>query len=194
MNRISIRMIIQQFIQVFSNGGDLFHPNCDVIQVAKEAAESAQHLCYRKYMVTPEIKISGYPTFKSTHVDCCIPYIPTHLYHMLFELLKNSLRAVVEFHGETAKDYPPITVDVYKAKEDLTIKISDQGGGIPRNDLPKLFNYLFTTAVPPEEIPRTSMNEAPMAGLGYGLPITRLYARYFGGDLKIASIEVFLFV
>ena len=31
--------------------------------------------------------------------------------------------------------------------------------------------------------------DAPLAGLGYGLPISRTYARYFGGDLNIMSME-----
>ncbi|KAJ1923367.1 [Pyruvate dehydrogenase (acetyl-transferring)] kinase isozyme 2, partial [Tieghemiomyces parasiticus] len=31
--------------------------------------------------------------------------------------------------------------------------------------------------------------KAPMAGFGYGLPISRCYARYFGGDLKLISME-----
>ena len=30
---------------------------------------------------------------------------------------------------------------------------------------------------------------SPLAGLGYGLPISRAYARYFGGDLSIMSME-----
>jgi pyruvate dehydrogenase kinase 2/3/4 len=30
---------------------------------------------------------------------------------------------------------------------------------------------------------------SPLAGLGYGLPISRNYARYFGGDLHVMSME-----
>jgi pyruvate dehydrogenase kinase 2/3/4 len=52
---------------------------------------------------------------------------------MLFELLKNSLRAVVERYGVENEDhYPPIRVVVVEGQEDITIKISDEGGGIPR--------------------------------------------------------------
>ena len=59
--------------------------------------------------------------------------------HILFELLKNSLRAVVERHGvENEDDFPPIKVVVVEGKEDLTIKISDEGGGIPRSAVSRI--------------------------------------------------------
>jgi len=45
---------------------------------------------------------------------------------MLFEVLKNSLRAVVETHGEECDDYPPIKVIVATGQDDITIKISDE--------------------------------------------------------------------
>lgn len=60
--------------------------------------------------------------------------------HILFELLKNSLRAVVERYGPDNEDsFPPIKVVVVEGSEDITIKISDEGGGIPRSAIPLIW-------------------------------------------------------
>lgn len=69
-------------------------------------------------------------------------------------------------------------------------QISDEGGGIPRSGLPKIWTYLYSTAKNPVDLGRQDQ-EMPnvMAGYGYGLPISRLYARYFGGDLQVISME-----
>ena len=75
--------------------------------------------------------------------------------------------------------------------QDLTIKISDEGGGIPRSGMARVWGYSYTTASHPA-MPNNFQStdfKAPMAGFGYGLPISRLYARYFGGDLVLISME-----
>ena len=71
----------------------------------------------------------------------------------------------------------------------MSIKISDQGGGIPRDETKELFNYLYTTA--PTPTVSGGMGSTPMAGLGYGLPLSRLYARYFDGDIQLSSFDGF---
>ena len=71
--------------------------------------------------------------------------------------------------------------------------MSDEGGGIPRSGMPRIWTYLYSTASSPlSHMDDTSEGEdspAVLAGYGYGLPISRLYARYFGGDLQITSME-----
>jgi len=73
---------------------------------------------------------------------------------------------------------------------ELFQQISDEGGGIPRSGLPKIWTYLYSTAKNPVVVGRQDQ-EMPnvMAGYGYGLPISRCYARYFGGDVQIISME-----
>ena len=127
---------------------------------------------------------------KKAPLSICYP--PSNLYHILFELFKNSMRATVEKHSKCSGDLPDIDVLVAKGEHDVSIRISDQvrikgmssllnmrfflqGGGIPRHDTDQLFQYLFSTA------PRPSMSptKAPLAGYGYGLPLSRVYARYW---------------
>lgn len=118
----------------------------------------------------------------------------------VFELVKNSLRAVHDRFDESDHEAPPIRIVVAEGEEDITIKVraggrdfgavlnhspqcahtaaaqrssscsraypdtaaplaqlpklccsplrqvSDEGGGIPRSGLPKMWTYLYTTA------------------------------------------------
>lgn len=50
--------------------------------------------------------------------------MPSHLFHMLFELFKNSMRAVMEHYYESESEYPPIEVIVSRGKEDICVKVS----------------------------------------------------------------------
>lgn len=76
-----------------------------------------------------------------------------------------------------------------QGKEDICVKISDRGGGIPRSESHCLFKYMYSTAPKPSSLTDTDAHLVPLAGYGYGLPISRLYARYFHGDLSLQSCE-----
>ncbi|KIJ59363.1 hypothetical protein HYDPIDRAFT_100786, partial [Hydnomerulius pinastri MD-312] len=92
--------------------------------------------------------------------------------------------------------YPPIKVIVVEGSEYITIKISDEGGGIPRSAIPLIWTYMYTTIGRNADCGigfclQGSDFQAPTAGVGYGLPLSRLYARYFGGDLRLISMDSF---
>lgn len=104
------------------------------------------------------------------------------------------MRAVVEHHG-VDNNMPSIKIVIADGEdnEDVCIKISDEGGGIPRSAISRIWSYMYTTAdsgvFDMLDSPNDFGGDAPLAGLGYGLPISRLFARYFGGDLQIISME-----
>ena len=95
------------------------------------------------------------------------------------------MRATCEFSEQKGTpDLPDIRVRIVKSKNDITIKISDVGGGINRAASANIFSYMYSTA------PRVPLTDGggsngvgldaetpPMHGLGYGLPLSRLYAR-----------------
>ncbi|KAL7670307.1 hypothetical protein ACOME3_005246 [Neoechinorhynchus agilis] len=86
----------------------------------------------------------------------------------------------------------PIQVNVVKGPEDFTIRISDQGGGVPIDVAKKMFDYMYTTARDKSLAHEDTLEPhgvTPLAGYGCGLPLSRLYARYLNGDLRLVSIE-----
>ncbi|TFK14481.1 heparan-sulfate 6-O-sulfotransferase 3 [Platysternon megacephalum] len=194
MSRISIRMLLNQHSLLF--GGKIkvnpahpkhigsINPNCNVVEVIKDGYENAKRLCDLYYMSSPELVLEELNA-KSSGQPMQVVYVPSHLYHMVFELFKNAMRATME-HCTDRSVYPPIQVHVTLGNEDLTVKISDRGGGVPMRKIDGLFNYMYSTA----PRPRVETSRAtPLAGFGYGLPISRLYAQYFQGDLKLYSLE-----
>jgi pyruvate dehydrogenase kinase 2/3/4 len=189
MSRIGIRMLIGQHIAVHNGSRPGYVgricEKCSPAEVAQDATRNAQQLCLLHYTAAPEVVVLG-------KTDLTLTYVPSHLHHMLFELLKNSMRAVAEHHGDDPAQWPPIRIILAEGQEDATIKVSDEGGGIPRSGVSRIWTYLYTTAAAPTLDPGSPYYndfQAPMAGLGYGLPISRLYARYFGGDLQVISME-----
>ncbi|XP_048866088.1 pyruvate dehydrogenase (acetyl-transferring) kinase isozyme 3, mitochondrial [Brienomyrus brachyistius] len=192
-SRVSFRMLINQHTLLFGNDTNPAHPKhigsidptCNVAEVVTDAYETARMLCEQYYMGAPELKVEEFNA-KAPKKPIQVVYVPSHLFHMLFELFKNSMRATVEFHESSAEGFPPVKALVTLGKEDLSIKISDMGGGVPLRKIDRLFNYMYSTAPSPSLQPSRA---TPLAGFGYGLPISRLYARYFQGDLKLYSME-----
>ena len=92
----------------------------------------------------------------------------------------------------------------------MMICVADRGGGIPFDRMDNVWSYLHSTTRKKWEddisvadddadhdgIVSTSLplsgnednNPTELAGYGIGLPMSRLYARYLGGDLNLISL------
>ncbi|KAI7832030.1 hypothetical protein BX661DRAFT_179687, partial [Kickxella alabastrina] len=172
------------------------------LDIANRAAHDASVICQRHYgFPAPVIKVIA-PTPGVTTT-----YVPHHLYSMLFQLLKNALRATIEHHGKYGRrNMPSIKLIMSSGDED--------GGGIPLSQVDAIWSYLKTTTdlvSDPESAMQQQVAEVgskavknsalssitfmkrasdmPLFGAGDGLPMTRQIARYFGGDLDLVSME-----
>ena len=169
MTNISTRMLVNQHLYIFGdNVAKCRHvgqidPYCDVVAEVRRAHKEAARLSDLHYKHHPDlvIKSNNRSNNEALESPITLPYVPSHLHHMLFEVMKNSMRATVENSGGPGSQLPPITAFVSKTEQDITVRISDLGGGIPRSKMKSLFKYMFTTAGR-----RGDDTLPPMAGLG----------------------------
>ena len=169
------------------------------VYVIRSSAEYVRALCEATYDMAPEIKFEG-------DLEARTVGIPVHLDYVMTELLKNSFRATTETFltrhpGGSAEDMPPITVTLASAQGHITVRIRDEGGGIPPENMSQIFSYAFTSVQPQDtnesmagddsDVTGSALSSSmgTLAGLGYGLPLSRLYLGYFGeSSLDIMSL------
>eukprot|EP00472_Partenskyella_glossopodia_P003728 CAMPEP_0197520096 /NCGR_PEP_ID=MMETSP1318-20131121/5411_1 /TAXON_ID=552666 /ORGANISM="Partenskyella glossopodia, Strain RCC365" /LENGTH=432 /DNA_ID=CAMNT_0043071475 /DNA_START=337 /DNA_END=1635 /DNA_ORIENTATION=+ len=217
--RIGLRFITEQFVtssEYRTGFAGVIESCCNPVHIAQRAAEDASQLCRQHKDKSPRVQFHSPTTDFSEEMH--FTYIPHHLHYMLTEILKNSMRATVEAHPElSGKDLPPIKVVFVAGNEDITIKIIDEGGGIARSELKPIWNFFHSTADTPDheegsgiydsttighwidvikekqnrEEGQIAVPPSALAGYGVGLPLSRLFARYFGGDITLSSMEGF---
>lgn len=191
MSRIGIRVLISHHLSLRENHKDMYgiiNHKCTPALLAQDAINATRSLAYQHYGEAPDVYVMG-------NTGLHFPYVDSHMFLCLFELLKNSLRATIETHRDADK-LPPVRLIIADGVEDVTIKISDEGGGFRRSEMDRVWTYLFTTAnLSAQQLLESEDRSAhcnrpdPIAGFGYGLPLSRLYARYWGGELSLTSME-----
>lgn len=233
-SRISRRVLAEQHININHarpNYIGVICTNLDMADSVDFAAGRCRQVCTETFGMAPDIVITG-----GSNVD--ISYIPAHIDYMLYELLKNAARAVVERHHRVHTSHylsysptatapprlPPIHVRLCGGEDSVSVRVSDEGGGIPVEQVDKVWEFGWTTIDQKQRNessgsenngghmaeglgsdnqlrssgsgwvgtelggPAGQVGRFRMAGLGFGLPLSRLYARYFGGDLQLVTI------
>jgi len=92
--------------------------------------------------------------------------------------------------SDQSRPIPPIVVVIVKGDEDVTIKVADRGGGIPRSKMVNVWKFAHSTATENEQSSDFGVDETTGTKIrGFGLPLARIYARYLGGELTLKSME-----
>ncbi|KAL8644544.1 MAG: hypothetical protein Q9226_007709 [Calogaya cf. arnoldii] len=171
-------------------------------------------ICELKYGVRPTLVINGQSDARMTHVPTHLEYIITELLKNAFRASVESgkEREPIEVTIAAPPDAPKeasVAADSTNLHSipGVTIRIRDRGGGISPDVLPNIWAYSFTTFAD-EDVMNMGNNggggngnvdalnaisgaggdSSSLAGLGYGLPLGRAYAEYFGGGVQVQSL------
>lgn len=179
----------------------------DVIEDCVRTATELMKNVEGRTTPVPKVNIQG-------HLDATFPYILGQLEYIIGELLRNSMQALMETHKDSTSPPPPIEVLICEAPQHVVIRISDRGGGIPRNIIP----YLWSFSKGPrsearlkalQKVPSMAATTQEFGGhnqlkdsslstlsvrtpglrLGMGLPMSKIYAEYWAGGLELHSLE-----
>ena len=91
-----------------------------------------------------------------------------------FDAMRDKLNGIKPRDGETAKYLPKLTVSTKKDRDAVSIRIQDNGSGIPDDVRDKILQPFFTT-------------KKGTQGTGLGLSITNDIVKAHGGNLTIES-------
>lgn len=192
--RIACRILMENYVVMRSP----VHGSVGVVRqgmrpfaLVESLAGTIMTLTRSIYGCAPEVEYRG-------NLDCLLDYIPRHVGYMVRELLKNALRATVERYlarsgsvdAACASGVPPVVVELQQGDVHVIIKISDQGGGMPKKVQQEAWNYGWTTVRESGHhgTGASSASKSELAGFGFGLPLTRLHAQYFGGDVFMQAL------
>ncbi|CAJ1436534.1 unnamed protein product [Effrenium voratum] len=171
-------------------------------EIVRELSGSLAELCGDLYGERMEVNLEG-------ELDTTLSFVPEHLRFILQEVLKNSFRATLDRH--LPQQPPPaarlvesgsirsVTVEVLKGTFDVTIKVSDRGefrqpASDSRREAKGLTGVSRVLWADRQDDFQGLCGLDPastrrLSGYGFGLPLSRVYARYFGGDIHVQSMH-----
>ena len=159
-NRLCVRLLAEHYLGVHiqqkkgktdDQWRGAIYMNFSPLETVQQCIADVSAICLEHYSVVPHVQIEN-------HINQSFPYFPNVMEYILRELLKNAMRAVVEYsekvlgnvesvkqYFEENRDLPlcKVLITSDPADEHFTIAIKDHGGGVNTNE-ERLFRYMFS--------------------------------------------------
>lgn len=213
-NRTELRILIEQYLSFFvvpnkntcckSSGLHYTNENkdfgiinleCSPIDIINKSIYDVQYIINKNLF---DIDINKIISVNVNNNKLTLPSLEPYLYFIFFEIIKNSVKAVIEkkniISGGSYNYEPKIKIAINTiSTSDIIIKIDDNGIGIKNDDIHKIWYYSFSTSPidMAKIIEENDFNITPLSGFGYGLPIADIYINFLNnstGNIKINSI------
>jgi len=213
-NRLTLRLLMSH-VNKLSTGPSvnedmvgIVNVNTQPIAILSRAFSAARFMCLRDFSMAPDLYVNGIP-----HLDYVaresserqhFAYVHTHLFYIFLELVKNAARASIERAQSEATgadfdidmpDIPRLNVFVPEEQtmwdQERSVKLADKGTGMTRQVLAQALSYFYSSVKSRPTVADEVSDfdrRVPLAGFGFGLPISRVMARYFSGDIDLNSI------
>ena len=163
--RLSMRLLAEHYLELHKQRENPSLTNNDQWRGAicmkftprkaiQQCIDDVSAICFETYSIAPHVQIED-------NLNESFPYFPTIVEYVLREILKNSMRAVVEtnkmalgnihhvkqyFEDHREKPLCKVIVTADPTDEHFTIAVRDQGGGIDDTD-DEIFRYMFTGSI-----------------------------------------------
>ena len=106
-----------------------------------------------------------------------ISIVPQDIGRVILNLINNAFYAVAEKKKHAVAEYEStVSVSTHKLKDNIEIRVKDNGTGIPQKVVDKIFQPFFTT-------------KPTGQGTGLGLSLSYDIVKAHGGELKVHSTE-----
>jgi pyruvate dehydrogenase kinase 2/3/4 len=217
-NRTELRILLEQYLSFFvepinkschnknmclhytneNKEFGIINLECNLIDIINKSIHDVQYICNKNLLDvdTTNIITTNINNIKDNRI-ITLPSLEPYLYFIFFEIIKNSVKAVIEKRDMVCEriSYKPsvkITINTISST-DIIIKIDDNGIGIKNDDIHKIWYYSFSTSPidMAKIIEENDFNITPLSGFGYGLPIADIYMNFLNnsmGNIKVNSI------
>jgi len=115
-----------------------------------------------------------------TDFDASLPkvnVVPQDMGRVILNLISNAFYAVNEKKKSGVENYEPIvSIQTKKVNDKIEISVKDNGNGIPKNIIDKIFQPFFTT-------------KPTGSGTGLGLSLSYDIVKAHGGEIKVETRE-----